>query len=195
MNKVWITLLALLGAATSISAFEKLEPEYLVRYGSPDAPCQIVEYVSLSCGKCMELIEKELPEVIEKYIDTNEASLIYHPLPADLQTLQMMVCFELLDENEKPLFLNALGKGLLQTKGKQGCKMMQLAMEGLEKPLPDLDKIEFLEKTQAFQSAYRFLKQEDVIKIIPTIELDGVLVEESPTMELLDEYITKKRMS
>jgi hypothetical protein len=67
---------------------------------------------------------------------------------------------------------------------------MQAVMEVLGRPLPDLAEMEFLEKTDAFQDAFLFLKQKDVIKAIPMVEINGKLREEYPTREFLEREIS-----
>lgn len=192
MNKFWASLATLFSGTSSLMAFEKLPLEYQIHCGDKTAPTQVIEYFSLNCGKCVEFIEKEFPSIKAKYINTGEIQFSFHPEPADLTTLQLMVCLEQLEDSKKLPFLEVLAKGLMETKDSDGCKIMQLAMEMLEKPLPDLDKIEFLENTQAFQSAYQFLKQEDVVTILPTVEIDGILIDEYPSEKLLEEHIHKK---
>ncbi len=194
MNKFLFSLFALFGGASSLMALDKLDSEYQIPCGNEAAPTQVVEYFSLGCGKCMDFIQKEFPSIKANYIDTGEANFIFHPQPADLMTLQLMVCLEQLEASEKLPFLESLAKELLKTGGNQGCKLMQRAMEALNKPLADLDKIEFLKETRAFQSAYQFIKQKDVVTILPTFEIDGVLLDEYPSEELLGEHISKKRM-
>jgi hypothetical protein len=189
MNKHFLTAFCLYISFGSLGAFEKLDPKYQIQYGNPDSSIKIVEYFSLSCPKCFEFFHEDFPSIKQKYLDTKNVSWSFHPDPADLLTLQAMVCLEHLPEAQKRLFLETILKHLGEKNTKHGSFVMQAAMEILNHPLPALSQIEFLEKSEAFQQAFLFLKQPDVVKSIPMVEINGVLQEEYPTKELLGETI------
>jgi hypothetical protein len=178
----------------SMWAFEKLDPKYQIAYGNPKSKIQIVEYFSLSCPKCFDFFEGDFHFIREKYLDTGEVFWIFHPDPADLLTLQAMVCLEYLPSVErKRLFLETVLKHLRERKNKHGCLIMQATMEVLGHPLPQLAEMQFLEKTEAFKEAFLFLKQKDVVKAIPQVEINGKLCEEYPTKEFLEQEIATLR--
>ena len=187
-------LFALFLFINSAQAFEKLPAKYQIFYGNSDAKVQIVEYFSLSCPKCFEFFTEEFPSIREKYIKTGEIGWAFHPDPADLLTLQAMVCLEQLTPKQKTIFLEALIKNLLEMKRKHGCLLMQGAMEVFQRPVPELENMEFLAKTEAFQAAFQFLKQEDVIQSIPTLEINGKICEEYPTAKTVIKLIQSARL-
>jgi hypothetical protein len=168
---------------------ERLDPKYEVRYGSGGT--EIVEHFSLSCRTCADCFAKDFQGIQEDYIDSGKASWIFHPTPADLLTLQYMVCLEKLSEEEKPLFFESVFESIASSSPKEGCRLLQAAMEVLGRPVPDLDKIEFLEKTEAFQDALEYLKQEDVISVVPTLEIDGKRIDKTPTRTIIDTQLTR----
>jgi len=175
---------------TSVAcAFQKLDPKYQISYGDPSADIQIVEYFSLSCPKCFEFFKEDFPFIRRQYIDTGKVFWTFHPDPVDLLTLQAMVCLERLQDDQKSVFIETLIKHLMEKKYKHGSLIMQAAMDILNHQVPDLDKIEFLEKTNAFKESVIFLKQQDVINTIPTVEIAGNVCEEYPTKELLQKKI------
>lgn len=170
--------------------FEKLDPKYQIGYGDPNSSIKVVEYFSLSCAKCFEFFQDDFQGIRRKYLDTGEIFWSFHPDPADLLTLQAMVCLENLpNEVKKRLFLETVLKHIQEKKFKHGCLIMQAAMEVLGIPLPDLAEIEFLEKTQAFKEAYLFLKQDDVVKTIPMLEINGRIRAEYPSKDFLEKEI------
>lgn len=187
----WLFLLGLKGAW----AFEKLDSNYHISYGNPAAETQIIEYFSMSCAKCFEFFENDFSVIKSKYIERGEVFWVFHPDPADLLTLQLMACLEHLQKPQKVLFFEAVLKHLREKKYKHGAIIMQAAMEVLGHPLPDLGEMEFLEKTDAFKNAFFFLKQEDGITSIPTVEINQVRYESYPTREFLEKEILslKKR--
>lgn len=190
MNKIFLLFIAV---CSSLLGFEKLDSKYCISYGNPKAQIEAIEYFSLSCPKCLEFFQKEFPVIKQKHIDPGLLHWTFHPDPADLLTLQAMVCLNTLPEEQKILFLECLVRNLTKLKSNiHGCRLMQIAMEVFEKPLPDLEKVEFLEKTDAFQDAFLFLTQKDVIRIIPSIELDGTMYKEYPNAAFVEAQIHNK---
>ena len=183
MNKAWLAALVLF---SSVYGLEKLDPKYQIAYGNPDAETKIVEYFSLSCPKCVEWVLDEFPE-----LDLEKTSFVFHPVPADLLTLQAMVCLERLAPPQKKLFFETAMKLLPGIDPAEKSVLLEEAMEALGAPMPDLGKMEFLEKTGAFQDAFRFLSQEGGIDAIPAMEVNGALSEKYPTRELIDS-LTKR---
>jgi len=49
--------------------------------GSADAPVEIIEYASTTCGGCYQLHTTIMPELKATYIDTGKARLVYRVLP------------------------------------------------------------------------------------------------------------------
>jgi len=182
-------VLAAFLAFGSLHAFEKLDPKYQIQYGNPAADVKVVEYFSLSCPKCYEFFERDFPDIQEKLLVSKKAAFIFHPDPADLLTLQAMVCLEQLPEEKRKLFFEVILKHLPKESPKNGCLVLQAAMEALNHPVPRLADIDFLEKTEAFNHAYLFLKQTDVLQTIPMVEINGILRAEYPTAEFLTREI------
>lgn len=179
----------------SLFGFDKLDLKYCIQYGNPQAQCQVVEYFSLSCPKCLEFFTEEFPSIKEKYIDSGYVSWLLHPDPADLLTLQSMVCLDQLASEHKVLFLETVMHSLAKLReneskrDKSGARFMIAAMEVFQNPLPHLEDLEFIQKTDAFQEAYAFVSQVDVIRVIPSLEIDGVLHKDIPSLALIDAHI------
>lgn len=170
--------------------FEKLPPSYQISYGNPDAPVQVVEYFSFTCPKCLKLIREDFEVLKEKYINTGMSYWVFHPDPADRLTLQAMICLEKLDDIQKRLFFEVVCKNLDAKRLDSGCAVMQAAMEYFKHPLPELGKTSFLEGTQEFQTAFAFLKQDDVITAVPTVEINGKIYDEFPSRRFLEGRLT-----
>ena len=49
--------------------------------GSPDAPVEVIEYASTTCGHCRAFHENVFPELKTKYIDTGKVRLVWRILP------------------------------------------------------------------------------------------------------------------
>jgi Thioredoxin len=185
MVKSLIFLFIVLGSSV-VHSFEKLPPAYHISYGNPGAPIKVVEYFSFTCPKCLDLIRGEFEEIRLKYIKTGKVHWVFHPHPADLLTLQAMICLGKLDDVQKPLFFEVISKNLDGKSVKIGCAMMQASMEHFRQPLPELGKMTFVEATEEFTEAFAFLKQEDVVASVPTIEINGKICEEFPSRKFLE---------
>lgn len=173
-----------------LHAFEKLKDTYLVAFGKPEAPIHIVEYFSLNCPKCLTFVKGDFLQFKQKYIDTDQVYWVFHPDPSDLLTLQLIVCLEKLTYEEKVLFFTTT-VGFIDKKKdvKVGAFVLQTAMDFLQKPMPLLEQLDFLEETEAFQQAYRFLKQPDLFTLIPSVEINGTLHDEFPSLKFLEKQV------
>lgn len=177
----------LLSHSLSLSAFEKIPSQYHVPYGTSSAPVQVIEYFSLSCLKCLESFRRDFKELKAKYIDANQVYWTFHPNPADLLTLQAMVCLEKLSLKEKRIFWEVVLDTL--DNPSEGATVMQIAMETLGKPIPQLQDISYLQNTPTFKAAFGYLKQPDIVTDLPTVEINGVLHDEFPTRKFLEKKL------
>lgn len=165
-------------------AMEKLPAQYLIAYGNPSAPIKVVEYYSLSCPKCLESIKKDFPELKKNYIASKNVFWIFHPHPADRLTLQAMICFEQLSDEEKRIFWEVVVENI--EKPTDGCFIMQTAMEAFGKPIPHLSETKFLKETPSFKTAFTFLKQQNIVTELPTVEINEKIYEEFPSRKFLE---------
>lgn len=182
-------LFAEIGGEEVLSSFEKLASTYTVSYGDQSAPIHMTEYFSFSCPKCLKFIRRDFPTIQSKYIDTGKIYWTFHPDPADILTLQTMVCFEILDNLEKQSLIEKLAGEIRLRSIKKACFKMQEEMNALGKPIPTLHDLSFLEKTEAFNRAYAYLKQPNVPSELPTIEANGILYQEFPSIDWINKVL------
>lgn len=156
-------------------SWEKLNDKYCVSFGNPKALNQVTEYFSFACPHCVALFKAEFSKIKDRLIDSDKVYWTFHPIPADLQTIQAMMCLENLPLREKKLFLEVLLEEADMEDPEITSQLMQRAMEILNKPIPDLQNKNFISESNAFQAAFEFLKQEDHIKAIPSVEINGRL--------------------
>lgn len=167
-------------------AHEKIDEKYQVSFGDPAAPIKIIEYFSFSCPQCIRLYNKDFSQIKKQYIETNQIYWTFHPNPMDLPTIQAMACLEKLSSRQKQVFLEAMLSEAQGTTAHQLAVMMQKGLEILGSPLPDLEKIDYLKQTTAFQSAFAFVSQEKPITEVPTVEINGQVQEELPDKAFID---------
>ena len=183
-------IFALLSIVSPAFAFEKIPSQYWVEYGNSTASIQVVEYFSLSCPKCLDGFIKDFTEQKEKYIKSGKVRWIFHPHPADILTLQAMVCLEILSTDEKRVFWEVIVEHLKTSGYQQGAQIMQVAMETFRKPVPDLRNLTYLENSTSFKTAFTYLKQPDVIRELPTIEINRKIFDEFPSHKFIDKQLT-----
>ena len=177
-------LLILLVFIQPLSGVEKLPEAYRICYGNPEAKIQITEYFSFLCPSCRILFCQEFQEIKETYLQNGEIYWEFHPVPLDMATLQAMVCLEKLSEQEKRVFLEVI---LEET---DSVPFMKKAMEVFGSPIPELDNKEYLIQTDAFQKAFAFIQQEDLISAVPAVSINGVLYpEEVPNISFIRKTI------
>ncbi len=169
-----------------LMSFQKLDPKYLVSYGDSTAPIHVVEYYSLSCHNCCQLFKKDFHIIKEKYINPGLIYWSFHPDPADLLTLQVMACFETMSLNDKCTFFEHIVSQVELGAALFNLQLLMQTMILLRRPIPPIETVDTLKKTPAFEAAYQFLKQPDVITSIPTVEINGKIYEEYPSRQFIE---------
>ena len=183
-----LSLCALLvGAQFSVLGVEKLPLKYQISYGDASAPIKITEYFSLSCPTCIKSFLKDFKTIQESYIETHQVQWSFHLNPADLLTLQAMLCLEKLSEQEKIIFFEAIVENL--NNSQNGTQLLKITMETLGKQVPVLDDIEALKLQPIFLTAYNYLKQPGVVQELPTLEINGIVYDEFPHLKFIEKKI------
>jgi hypothetical protein len=176
--------------ASSLFAFDKLPSDYLVTYGSEDAKLTIIQYYSFTCPHCIALFRKEFQKIKEHYIEPKNVYWVFHPVPMDLLTVQAMDCLSKLSERDKKIFLEAVLEEVIIDNPKLSANFLQKAMEIFENPIPKLQDKDYLSNTTAFTAAFHFLKQDDSIEVIPSVEVNGTFIPaQIPDCSYIDELL------
>lgn len=188
MGKRLVFLSLLLLSSLTLSAFEKLPPQYQVSYGHSDAPIKVVEYFSLNCLKCIEHFKKDFKAIKEKYIDSKKVFWIFHVNPMDLLSLQAMVCLGQLSQEKRQIFWEVILDALDDPS--EGGILMQVAMETFGNPISQLTDLSYLKNSIDFKSAYKYLKQPDLVTEMPTVEINGKVHDEFPSLKFLEKQFS-----
>ncbi len=180
--------------SSHVVAVEKLDNVYLVSYGDLNAEVQITSYYSFSCPHCVALFRDEFIDLKSQYLDNNKLHFIFHPIPADLLTVQAMVCLEKLPDIKKQIFLEVLLAEVNLGDQEYSALLMIKAMEILGNPIPSLSDRAYLSQTNAFNAAFKFLKQDEKILEVPTVEVNGDLYKkEIPTIEFIKTFLNESK--
>ena len=174
----------------SPNSHTKLSGKYCITYGNPQAEIQLVEYFSLSCPLCLKLLKQDFPKLKEKYVCSGDVFWVLHPDPADILTLQMMECLGKLSDREKQVFFEGLLSRLSKNPSKKIVYWMQTILAEWGRAIPELQELSFLEKTETFQDAYKYVQQTNAPKEVPTIEVNGEVQEAFPSYAFIDKVIS-----
>lgn len=175
-------------------ALDPLPEKYLVAYGSPDAPIKITEYYSFQCPHCLSLFRRDFKK-IETYIDSKKVYWIFHPVPADLVTVQGMICMERLNPRHKKLYLETMLAEADASNPETTVLIMSKVMEIFKQPVPELQDEKFIEQTESFSDAFTFLTQKEKIMAVPTIEVNQKLFpQEVPDFEFVQSIIQQQTL-
>lgn len=158
------------------SGIKKLDQKYLVRFGDPEAKIKIVQFFSMTCPHCLLLFKNDFRKIKEAYLETKEVSWVFHPVPLDSLTIQMMDCLSHLEGREKEIFLEAI----LETVQVQDDEnviifLMQEAMNVFGNPIQNLDEQDYITNSEAFKDSFHFITQENRIDAVPAVEVNGIL--------------------
>ncbi|WP_042280645.1 thioredoxin domain-containing protein [Candidatus Protochlamydia sp. R18] len=187
----WNIFLLTLGLPMWGFSLDKLAEKYLIEFGDPQAPVQITEYFSMSCPHCLSLFKKDFKILKEKYLETKQAYWVFHPVPLDSLTVQTMDCLSKLTLKQKRTLLEALFDTLQVQDGPEvALFLLQEAMKLFDQPMPNLDEQAYIVQTEAFQAAFQFLKQEDRIKAVPSVEINAELYrQEIPNQAFIEKQM------
>lgn len=76
--------------------------------GEKNAPVQVVEYASMTCGHCADFHTKHYHEIKEKFIDTGKVRFIFRELPWDNKALAVSMVARCAPKGEYFNFVSAL---------------------------------------------------------------------------------------
>ena len=76
--------------------------------GDIKSPITIIEYASLSCIHCSNFHKNTLPKIIEEYINTGKAKIIFRHFPLNYPALMGSMIVQCIDNNIRYDYLSAL---------------------------------------------------------------------------------------
>jgi len=78
INKIWMRLCIILAASSLMVSFASSEE---VSLGNTQARVTLIEYGSLTCGKCLRFHKYVYPQIKKHYIDEGIVRFIFRPFP------------------------------------------------------------------------------------------------------------------
>ena len=99
-------------AFSSNSILEANKDDFIL--GNPEAKVTIIEYASLSCNHCAKFHINTLPKIIENYVDTGKAKIIFRDFPFNYPALLGSMVLRCIPQDSRFEYSSALYK--LQSK-------------------------------------------------------------------------------
>ncbi len=182
----WIVFLLSLFAVASA---ERLDHKYCIFYGDPNAPVEVVEYFSFSCPHCIVLFDRDFQTIRCRYIENGRVRWIFHPVPNDMQTVQAIACLSVLSDQDKRVVLEAVLPSIDVSAPEINTRIMQRAMQHFGSEAPPMDDLSALAAQPYFKDAYAYIQQPEAIRDVPTVEINGRVYEDVPSLEFLRKHI------
>ncbi len=192
--KKYLLVIAILFFQVSGYCFDKLPSQYQVTYGSKEAPIHITEYFSFNCLKCIKFMHNEFATIQKKYIDTQSVYWSFHPDPADMLTLQALICLDHLTDTQKKVFFEVIISQIDKARD-QGERILNRTLNSLGVDSLPLEDDTYIEKSQAFEAVYQYLKQSDIVDAVPTIEVNNRVYANFPTLKFIEKKIQEQLSS
>ena len=175
------------------SILDITEGEFVI--GDENAPITIIEYASLSCGHCADFHINRLPNLIEEFIDTGKAKIVFRDFPFNYPALLGSMVLRCVPEDIRYEYSNALyqlqSRWVVQENAeskKELYKIMQSGGMTKEKFNECIDNVdlenEILNGLMAAQSEFN-------IKSTPSFLINGILIEGNKTIKDFRQIIDK----
>ena len=163
--------------------------------GEKEAPITIIEYASLSCSHCGDFHINTLPKLIEEYVETGKAKIVFRSFPMNYPALLGSMALKCVPIDIRYTYIDALyqlqSKWVFRdsTKSKQELyKIMQsggMTKEDFNKCIENVD----LEK-QILQELMDAQSEFD-IKSTPSFLINGTLIEGNKPVKVFRQIIDK----
>lgn len=189
MRHAFHNAVMIMGLFASVDGSTRLDPKYTICYGNLKAPIHIVEYFSFGCASCLRTFAEEFEGIRSTYIDTGRVYWVMHPHPVDLITVQAMVCLEVLTDQQRRVFLEAVVLEHDRSLEFELLKLMTAAMDVLKVHIPNVTEATVLQSTPAFKAAFAYQQAKPTFSGTPTIFINGRLIDAFPTRNVIDELI------
>ena len=88
------------------SVLDIAEDDFII--GEKNAPITIIEYASLSCGHCADFHINSLPNLIEEFVDTGKAKIIFRDFPFNYPALLGSMVLRCVPEDIRYEYASAL---------------------------------------------------------------------------------------
>ncbi len=192
LSKLTLYLSLIFSVSLAADYYEKLPEEFLISYGSKDAPVTLTYLFSIYCPSCLDFIHNDFTALMKKYIDSRKVKWVWHPFPNPSKplTYQAMLCWGALSKSQKRIFLENCAEHLNEKNLAHATDYFKSLMKFFGHNISDLYSRDFLLQPHAREPAARFISQKQDINI-PSIEVNGSYSKRFPSAIFVEKQIQK----
>ncbi len=183
-------LLGLVFLVSPLAAMKPLPESFTVVFGREESPNQVVEYVSVGCPSCHRLFKEEFSQICQKVLIPGKASWKFHLVPDDPLSCQLALTLNALEGKEQEkrnLFAEVMRQctgDYITDIGKANHLMRDaLTRNGLSTQF--MDDLETIRGDERIQIILAYLTQEDAVRDVPTVEINGEIFDDMPTYRFI----------
>ena len=178
---------------SAISVLEIAEKDFVI--GDENAPITIIEYASLSCSHCADFHVNTLPELIEEFVDTGKAKIVFRDFPFNYPALLGSMVLRCVPDNIRYEYSNALyqlqSKWVVRENAKTKQELYKIMQSGGMTKENFNNCIENVELENEILKEVMNAQSEFNIKSTPSFIINGILLEGNKPIKEFRQIINK----
>jgi protein-disulfide isomerase len=147
---------------------------YEIRFGKPDAPIKLVEYMSLTCSHCKEFHDGVFYNLKRDFIDTGKVYMRVRHFPLNGTAVKAVMILDCVKPDDKLAFMGALFKSQAQW------AFVQNESQLIER-LKTISKIGGIDEA-SFETCYGDAKKQDDILAKMKEAAESLMVDSTPAL-------------
>ena len=163
--------------------------------GDDNAPITIIEYASLSCGHCADFHINKLPNIIEEFVDTGKAKIVFRDFPFNYPALLGSMVLRCVPEDIRYEYSNALyhlqSKWVLRENAKTTQELYKIMQSGGMTKERFNECIDNIDLENEILNGLMTAQSEFNIKSTPSFLINGILIEGNKPIKDFRQIIDK----
>jgi len=189
---LWI-LVIFSHSISASSVLEIAEKDFVI--GDENAPITIIEYASLSCSHCADFHVNTLPELIEEFVDTGKAKIVFRDFPFNYPALLGSMVLRCVPDNIRYQYSNALyqlqSKWVVRENAKTKQELYKIMQSGGMTKENFNNCIENTELENEILKEVMNAQSEFNIKSTPSFIINGILLQGNKPIKEFRQIINK----
>ena len=175
------------------SVLEISDDDFII--GRDNAPITIIEYASLSCGHCADFHLNTLPKLVDEYVNTGKAKIVFRDFPFNYPALIGSMVLRCVPEDIRYQYSNALyqlqSKWVVRENAKSTQELYKIMQSG------GMSKEEFnaciknVDLENEILTGLMSAQNEFNIKSTPSFLINGILLEGNKPIKDFRQIIDK----
>ena len=175
------------------SVLDVTEKDFIM--GVENAPITIIEYASLSCSHCADFHINTLPELINEFVDTGKARIVFRDFPFNYPALLGSMVLRCVPRDIRYEYSNALyhlqSKWVLRENAKTTQELYKIMQSGGMTKERFNECIDNVELENEILNGLMAAQSEFNIKSTPSFLVNGILIEGNKSIKDFRQIIDK----